>query len=86
MSTTYERGQATRGKKERWLHEIDHLSDCNTIKLIKEEVRHWGMDWLTDEQVDDLVSSAVSKRRATNHRQIENRRVYAEQKRKERAA
>ena len=81
MSTTYGRGQATRDKKERWLHDIDHLSDCNIIKLIEEEMRHWGMDWLTDEQIDDLVSSAVSKRRSKNHRQIENR-----QKRKERAA
>jgi len=72
--------EATRQKKEHWLAEIDRVRGCEIKTLIAEEMRDHGLDWLTDEQVDDLVARAVSKCRFANRLKVENRRVYAKQK------
>ena len=72
--------EASRQKKEQWLRDVDRVRGCETRTLIAREMDRHGLDWLTDEQVDDLVGRAASKLRFQNRLNIQNRRLYAAQK------
>jgi len=77
--------EATRDKKQDWLEWLEYVPGCRPRDLITEMIARHGLDWLTDDQISDLTERAVTKRRFANRLMIENRRIYAAQKKQEAA-
>lgn len=77
--------EATRQKKEAWLRESRLGIDYHPESLLAAVIRDQGMGFFTDEQIDDLTQAAVTKLRRQNRMKIENRRIYAAQKKQEAA-
>jgi len=76
---------ATRDKKQDWLEGLGFVKGCTPRDLIRDRINSDGLDWLTDEQIDDLTQAAVTHLRDRNRRNRENRRIYAAQKKQEAA-
>jgi len=77
--------EATRDKKQDWLEGLGFVRGCTKRDLIRDKINRDGLDWLTDEQIADLTQAAVAKLRRQNRMMIENRRIYAAQKKQEAA-
>jgi len=77
--------EATREKKQEWLEGMHHLRGCRPRDLIDEMIARHGLDWLTDEQIDDLAERAVTIRKRDMKRIIQNRRIYRQQQKDEAA-
>jgi hypothetical protein len=71
---------ATRDKKQEWLEGMQHLRGCRPRDLIDKMIARHGLDWFTDEQIDDLAGSAVAIRRRDMRTIIQNRRFHRQQK------
>lgn len=68
--------EATRDKKQDWLEGLQFVNDCRPKFLIETMLARHGLSWLTDEQIDDLTSEAVSTLRERHRRNRKNRRFY----------
>ncbi len=63
--------KATREKQERFMDSFGRSETVNQVALF---LRRHGPSWLTDEQMDQVVSNTVSEARFTNRIKRRNRR------------
>ena len=66
---------ATRERKERFLKGDDGVFLTAACRLVESQLMRHGLDWLTDEQIDDLVSDLVASERFVTRLRIQNRKL-----------
>ena len=70
-------GEQDTATRERKLKFIDEFGKLTMLTLLEHAFIRRGPDWLTDEQIDDLVRYQIMDYRAAQRRNRQNRRRVA---------
>ncbi|MCV9940958.1 hypothetical protein OIU35_31795 [Boseaceae bacterium BT-24-1] len=70
-------GEVTRDRKDRFLRsfDADSRSMKTAITAISERIYRDGLDWLTDEQLDQITSDVLQNYRFSQRLMIRNRNL-----------
>ena len=63
---------ATRDRKERF---VQSFGDGFGAQAVAAMVRRYGLAWLTNDQVDEIVFDTVAAAKVENRRVVRNRRI-----------
>jgi len=66
---------ATRERKERFLKGDDGVFLTAACRLIESRLMRHGLDWLTDEQLDEITSDLVASELVVSRLRIQNRKL-----------
>lgn len=64
---------ATRERKERFLKGDDGVFLTAACRLVESRLMRHGLEWLTDDQLDEIVSDLVASERFVSRLRIQNR-------------